>query len=272
MKLGLKIDVRTRRGAREGVARLMAILAKHHARASFFFALGPDHVLGQPWLPGTEIGARCRNELRDVRSAGFETGIHAFDRVRWERSARYAGEEWTRMEMQRACECFMWVFDEPAFAHGAAGWQMNRHAYRLTQRLGFRYASDTRGTCPFVPVYRAEIMACPQLPTTLPPLDELIGRDGVAPNDAAERMLRLTANPPPSGHVYTLSAELEGMNLASVFDELLAGWCAQGYVPVALGDCLDDVDLAHLPRHSVVDADLPGRARPVALQGGEFLA
>ena len=42
--------------------------------------------------------------------------------------------------------------------------------------LGFRYASDTRGTHPFIPVVRAEIVGCPQFPTTLPTLDELIGR------------------------------------------------------------------------------------------------
>ncbi|MBI4206042.1 MAG: polysaccharide deacetylase family protein [Betaproteobacteria bacterium] len=272
MKLGLKIDVRTRRGTREGVPQLMDLLIKHHARATFFFTLGPDHALGQTWLPGGDIGWRCRNELRGVRNAGFEVGIHAFDRVRWERGVRSADQKWTRREMRRACECFMRIFDEPAHAHGAAGWQMNRHAYRLTQRLGFRYGSDTRGTCPFLPVYNAEIMACPQLPTTLPPLDELMGRDGITRDNVAERVLRLSETPPPAGHVYTLRAEWEGMKFLSVFDALLAGWRAQGYTPTALGDYMNGIDLAHLPRHSVIDGDMPDRARPVALQGGEFLA
>ena len=36
--------------------------------------------------------------------------------------------------------------------HGAAGWQMNRYVPALEQELGFRYASDTRGRAPFVPV------------------------------------------------------------------------------------------------------------------------
>jgi hypothetical protein len=49
---------------------------------------------------------------------------------------------------------------------------MNREAFRLTQRMGFVYASDTRGTHPFLPVIKAEIVACPQYPTTLPTLDE----------------------------------------------------------------------------------------------------
>ena len=74
--------------------------------------------------------------------------------------------------------------------HGAAGWQMNRHAYRLTQLLGFGYCSDTRGSQPFVPIYQAEIVACPQLPTTLPTLDELIGMDGIDADNVADHLLR----------------------------------------------------------------------------------
>ena len=50
---------------------------------------------------------------------------------------------------------------EEPHVHGAAGWQMNSHAYRHTQTVGFRYCSDTRGTHPFIPVIRAEIVACP---------------------------------------------------------------------------------------------------------------
>ena len=62
----------------------------------------------------------------------------------------------------------------PAQSHAAAGWGMNRHAYRLTQRFAFRYGSDTRGICPFMPVRNAEVILCPQLPTTLPSLDEIM--------------------------------------------------------------------------------------------------
>ena len=57
-----------------------------------------------------------------------------------------------------------------------AGWQVNEYVPALEQALGFRYASDTRGVCPFVPVVNGAEVAVPQLPTTLPTLDELIGR------------------------------------------------------------------------------------------------
>jgi undecaprenyl phosphate-alpha-L-ara4FN deformylase len=147
---------------------------------------------------------------------------------------------------------------------------MNAHAYRRTQSLGFRYASDTRGTHPFIPVIRAEIVACPQFPTTLPTLDEMIGLDGVDPSNVAQALLALTRV--PREHVYTLHAELEGMKLASVFEELLAGWTAQGYELVAMRDLVAATDAATLPLHSVIEARVPGRSGRLAAQGPAFLA
>ena len=51
--------------------------------------------------------------------------------------------------------------------HGAAGWQMNAYVPALQQELGFRYASDTRGTGPFLPLSAQGGGVVPQLPTTL---------------------------------------------------------------------------------------------------------
>ena len=44
MKLALKIDVDTLRGTQEGVPRLVELLRKHGAGATFLFSLGPDHT------------------------------------------------------------------------------------------------------------------------------------------------------------------------------------------------------------------------------------
>ncbi len=301
MKLALKIDVDTHRGTREGVPRLLEILARHQAQATFLFSLGPDHtgraikrvfrsgfmrkvsrtsvlehygiitLLYGTLLPGPDIGRRNADIMRRVRDAGHEVGIHTYDHVKWQDGVTRQGATWTRREMQLACERFHEIFGEPAHTHGAAGWQMNRHAFRLTQRLGFHYCSDTRGTHPFVPVHNAELFACPQLPTTLPTLDELIGVDGITAENVADHVLRLTVTPPASGHVYTLHAELEGMKLAPAFETLLAGWRAQGYTLAALRDYADGLDLARLPRHIVLQGQIAGRAGTVALQGKEFL-
>ena len=44
MKLALKIDVDTDRGTQEGVPRLLDMLKKFQAGATFLFSLGPDHT------------------------------------------------------------------------------------------------------------------------------------------------------------------------------------------------------------------------------------
>jgi undecaprenyl phosphate-alpha-L-ara4FN deformylase len=302
VKLALKIDVDTYRGTREGVPRLVEVLQRHDAGATFLFALGPDHtgraikrafrpgfakkvsrtsvfehyglktLLYGTLLPGPDIGRLCADILRKVRDAGFETGIHTWDHVRWQDGVAQADAAWTLREMQQAQTRYEAIFGEPARTHGAAGWQMNAHAWRLTQRMGFDYCSDTRGTHPFVPIHRAEIIACPQLPTTLPTLDELIGLDGLTPARVAAHVLGLTGEPPVNVHVYTLHAELEGMKLLPVFEQLLEGWKDQGYELVSLRDYFDGLEMKSLPRHTVAPGTIPGRSGTLALQGPVFLA
>jgi undecaprenyl phosphate-alpha-L-ara4FN deformylase len=302
MKLGLKIDVDTYRGTLDGVPRLVELLQKHSAGATFLFSLGPDHTgraikrvfrpgfLGKvsrtsvlshyglvtllygTLLPGPDIGLRCADGLRHVRDAGFECGIHCWDHVKWQDGVARARFEWTERQMRRALERFEEVFGAPARVHGAAGWQMNWYAYRLTQRLGFDYASDTRGTEPFIPIHRAEIVACPQIPTTLPTLDELIGLDGVTADNVAERVLGMTEGPPPTGHVFTAHAELEGRKFAPAFERLLEGWKAQGYELVPLRTIYESLDPRRLPRCNVAVDAVPGRSGTLAVQGAPFLA
>jgi len=91
-----------------------------------------------------------------LRDAGFEVGIHTWDHVKWQDGVATADAAWTTWQMSLARERFREVFGEAPAVHGAAGWQMNVHAWRATQSLGFAYASDTRGTHPYVPVIRAE--------------------------------------------------------------------------------------------------------------------
>lgn len=302
VNLALKVDVDTYRGTRDGVPRLLEILQKHEAGATFLFSLGPDHtgraikrvfrrgflskvrrtsvvshygigtLMYGTLLPGPDIGGRCADIMRSVSEKGFEVGIHTFDHVRWQDNVANADGDWTRNEVERARTRFRDIFGTDARVHGAAGWQMNRHAYRLTQLLGFGYCSDTRGTHPFVPVYQAEIVACPQLPTTLPTLDELIGTDGIDENNVVDHLLSLTRVPPSTGHVFTLHAELEGMKLAPVFERLLEGWRNQGYKLVSLADYFDALPDKNLPRHEVLSGTVPGRSGTLAVQGPAFLA
>lgn len=295
MKLALKIDVDTYRGTREGVPRLVDALQRHNAQATFFFSLGPDHtgraikrvfrrgfigkvsrtsvvehygiktLLYGTLLPGPDIGRNCADIMRGVRDAGFEVGIHCYDHIRWQDHVAKQDAEWTRREMQLAVDRFTRIFGEAPKAHAAAGWQMNRHALRLMQRLGFDYCSDTRGTRPFIPTVNAEIVACPQLPTTLPTLDEIMNRDGITLENVAQHMLQLTANPPATGHVFTLHAELEGSKWMPIFEQLLNGWKEQGYELVSMRQYLEALE-GILPRCEMVMREVDGRIGTLAVQ------
>ena len=302
MRLALKIDVDTLRGTREGVPNLVALLRKHGADATFLWSLGPDHtgraikrvfrpgfvgkvrrtsvvkhygvttLLYGTVLPGPDIGRRAAGVMRSVRDEGFEVGIHAWDHIRWQDGVGAADAAWTRAEMQRACERFADVFATDPKTHGAAGWQMNLHALRLTQRLGFDYCSDGRGTPPPLPVWNAELIRCPQFPTTLPTLDELIGCDGITEANVAAHLLQRTREPRAAGHVYTLHAELEGRRLAPVFEQLLVGWKAQGWRLVSTRALHDSVQALALPRCETGPGTVPGRSGTLLVQGPEFLA
>jgi peptidoglycan/xylan/chitin deacetylase (PgdA/CDA1 family) len=292
VKLGLRIEVATLRGTRKAVPRLAAALTEARAGATFLFSLGPDHtgralgslprvprlkcyglaaLLSGTLLPGADIGRRGAEAMRSVRAEGFEAGILAYDRVRWLTRVAGASEAWTAAAMRRACERYEEIFGTSALTHGAPGWRMNRYAFRYTQRLGFQHCSDTRGTGPFIPVLRGEIVACPQLPTTLPTLDELLA-EGVTPDEAVRRLLDASRNPAPTGHVYTLRAEVEGTVFTPALRALLAGWHALGYQVVSLRDYAAGLNLSRLPRRIVSEQPLQGARGAVATEGREFLA
>ena len=306
MLLALKIDVDTLRGTREGVPRLLEVLRRHDAGATFLFSVGPDHtgrairrvfrpgffekvqrtsvvrhygvrtLLYGTLLPGPDIGRRAGEVMRRVRDDGFEVGVHSWDHVKWQDGLDGACAEWTGKQMALACERFTDIFKEAPRTHGAAGWQMNVHALRLTQALGFDYCSDGRGTHPHLPVWNAELIRCPQLPTTLPTLDELIGTDGITEDNVADTLLASTAAPPANpgfaGHVFTLHAELEGMRLTAVFERLLEGWKAQGYELVTMRTLYESLQALALPRCEVRLGTVPGRSGTLLVQAGEFLA
>ena len=305
MLLALKIDVDTLRGTREGVPGLVELLRRHDAGATFLFSLGPDHtgraikrvfrpgfvskvqrtsviehygvktLLYGTLLPGPDIGKRAGEVMRRVRDEGFEVGIHCWDHVKWQDGVAAADADWTETQLTLACERFTEVFGSEPRTHGAAGWQMNVHALRLTQMLGFDYCSDGRGTHPHLPVWNAELIRCPQLPTTLPTLDELIGTDGITRENVAERLLASTdpaAPNAPASHVFTLHAELEGMRLAPVLEQLLAGWKAQGYRLASMRGLYETLQPLALPRCEVRPGTVPGRSGTLLVQDREFLA
>jgi undecaprenyl phosphate-alpha-L-ara4FN deformylase len=293
--IALKIDVDTYRGTREGVPRLAAVLERCGARATFLFSLGPDHTgraikrvfrrgfLGKVrrtsvtqhygvktllygvLLPGPHIGRRCGPILREIAQRGFEVGVHTYDHIKWQDGVAQASEPWTRRQLVLACEEFTRVFARAPQVHGAAGWQVNAAVPALERELGFRHASDTRGSGPFLPVVAGREIAVPQLPTTLPTLDELIGRTDLAAADPIDHLLALTEA--GADQVFTLHAELEGGAYLAGFERLLQSWRARGFELTDLASYARSLDLSQLPRCAIVSGTVAGRSGTLAVQG-----
>jgi undecaprenyl phosphate-alpha-L-ara4FN deformylase len=294
--IALKIDVDTYRGTREGAPRLADLLERLGLRATFLFSLGPDHTgrairrafrrgfLGKVkrtsviehyglktllygvLLPGPHIGATCRAPMQDIARRGFEVGVHTWDHVRWQDGVAHASEPWTRRELTRAHDQFMEVFGRAPLVHGAAGWQMNRYVPALQQELGFRYASDTRGSGPFLPVLDHATGTVPQLPTTLPTLDELIGRSDLHGADPVDHLLALSSAAGAREHVFTLHAELEGGKYLDAFERLLRAWQQRGTQLTDLATYAAALDVRNLPPCSIVAGTVEGRSGTLAVQ------
>jgi undecaprenyl phosphate-alpha-L-ara4FN deformylase len=217
-------------------------------------------------LPGPDIARRAGAEMRAVRDAGFEVGVHCYDHVAWQDLLERRDRDWIAAQMRRALEQFALVFGSAPRVHGAAGWQMNEAALALEEQLGFSYASDTRGSAPFMPLVAGRRGRVPQLPTTLPTLDELIGLDGCTPENVHAKLLERTRAASCSSQVFTLHAELEGMKLLPAFERLLREWRAQGHELVSLATLCAALDLTALPACAVRAGTVPGRSGTLACQ------
>ena len=251
MKLGLKVDVDTLRGTREGVPGLIELFRKHGVCATFLFSVGPDHTgraIKRVFRRGF-MGKVQRTSV--VKHYGVRTLLYGtllpgpwhpwFGRsvtvyevlVKHGHSVRRCGLEEGRT--RRAIEIPTWMF-EPA------------------------------ACC------RVRVMAVPTVFLTGQVRTELIGTDGVSVENVAAHVLTLTRDPAAAGHVFTLHAELEGMRLAPVLEELLGGWKAQGWQIAPVRALYDAVEPLALPRCEVAQGTVPGRSGTLLTQGDEFLA
>jgi peptidoglycan/xylan/chitin deacetylase (PgdA/CDA1 family) len=296
--IGLKVDVDTLRGTREGVPRLLALLKRHGLRATFYFSVGPDNtgralrrvfrkgfakkvartsvlkhygiktLMYGVLLPGPHIGRQAGAVMRGVRDAGFEVGLHSFDHVRWQDHVANASASWTRAELERGMQAFRQVFGFAPTSHAAAGWQINAHGLELEREYGLEFASDTRGRTPFWPTLSGGGTSCLQLPTTLPTFDELLGQGGVDESNIArsvfERSLAQAGGGQPQ--VFTLHAELEGMLLLDAFDALLQRWREAGARLCAMGELHAQVQGQALPHQRVLMGEVAGRSGLLAVQ------
>lgn len=297
LRLALKIDVDTDRGTRVGVPSLMSDLRQAGLPATFFLSLGPDNtgkaisrvfrpgflakvsrtsvvkmygwrtLLNGTLLPAPHIGRRHGDLMRSIATAGFEVGIHCHDHYRWQDHVLTMTPAQVQAELGAARQEFLRVFGTEAICAAAPGWQANATSRDAYDRAGLLYGSDTRGEYPFFPKIGGQVFSVLEIPTTLPTLDELIGRPEYPDQRIVPHLISLLRT--DRLNVFTLHAEIEGMMLRPLFTEFLAALRANGVEVVSLAQearaCL--ARRAEVPVCALEMAPLDGRSGLLAVQG-----
>jgi undecaprenyl phosphate-alpha-L-ara4FN deformylase len=297
LQVALKIDVDTHEGLKTGVPAMAAMLRREGVTASFFVAMGPDTsgkalrrvftnrgflskmlrtravsmygwrtILSGTLLKPRPVAIAFPNLLRELKADGFEVGVHGYDHVRWQDRIDDLGEQGLAQELEDAFEAYRAIFAEEPRSWAAPGWRTNATAMRLLDRAGLLYRSDTRGATPFRPQLDGEMLSTPEIPTTVPTLDEVLGREKLPDAAAIARFYRdrISAD---RLNVHTVHAETEGMGQLESFTALVRELKQAGAEFVRLDAVAAHLDRESLPICPVVRGTLPGRSGWVATQG-----
>jgi peptidoglycan/xylan/chitin deacetylase (PgdA/CDA1 family) len=263
----LRIDVDTHEGMKRGVPALLEVLGARGVKGTFFLSMGPDNagkaifnvlrrpgflakmhrtraariyglrtILSGTLLPARMIALALPGVARRIPAEGHEAGVHAWDHRFWQDRLDTLSEGRVAHELARAYAAFTEVFGVPPRTFAAPAWFGNDASLSFQENLGLDYASDCRGEEPFLPVVGGAPLATPQVPTTLPTLDEALGETHPDAASFFASLLEAAAGAP--WPVLTVHAELEGGRYRDEFGRFLDGAAALGTRVLPLGDLL----------------------------------
>ena len=291
-RIALKVDCDTAEGTRRGIPRLLSLFDELGIRATFFFSLGPDRsgraifrvftkkgflrkmlrsrapslygwrtMLSGTLLPAPVISAVCRREILSVAEAGHETGVHAWDHVGWHDRLDAWSEARIASEYARLHDSYRSIFGRPAASSAAPGWMVNERYLAVREGYPLLYTSDTRSGRPFLPLFGGRASAIPEIPSTLPTLDERLG-DPRLPTPEALRAHFAVLPADGADAVHSIHTEVEGGPYLSWFRGVLQDWKARGARFVALEEIARTP--GKIPVRPIGRITLPGRGGTVA--------
>ncbi len=292
----IKIDVDTERGTKIGVPNMVALLTELNIPATFLFSLGPDNtgralkrifrpgflkkasrtsivstygfrtLLNGILWPGPLIGKRHKELIRSVANKALDVGIHCYDHTKWQDGVTKMRPQKILAEFQKAVLLFKNIFGSSAKGAGAPGWQANGKTFLAYDQAKLTYGSDTRGRFPFIPKVNSQLFKTLQIPTTLPTLDELLGRPEYPLEKLTGHYLSLLDTKHPN--VMTVHAEIEGMKYLDWFRSFLLELKKQNIQFMTLlelaNKTLEKPD--NIPICEVQQGEVEGRSGKLAMQ------
>lgn len=282
--LALKVDVDTRRGMERGVPSLFETLGAFRAPATFFLSFGPDNsgkavyqLLKNPrflgkmlrtnapglygfrtalygtLLPAPRIASALPGLCREIENRGHEVEFHAWDHRAWQDTLPRKGAAWIREWFLRGFDSYEEALGHRPRAFGAPAWLLTEEAVGVLREFPLEYLSCTRAAAPFV----LKGSGLVEVPSDLPCLEEVGGRDGVS--------AILSALDAGGVHVLPVHAEAEGGIWREAFTEILRGASDRGYEIHPLSRIAAECRAGVLPGRPFRTALLPGRAVPCSV-------
>lgn len=291
LPVGLRVDVDTFRGTRDGVPVLVKTFDDFNIKASFFFSVGPDNMGRHLWRllkpafllkmlrsnaaslygwdillrgtlwPGPSIGKRLRDVIRSTEQHGHEIGLHAWDHHRWQSKMETMNRNEIRNDIQQGVEFLNSILENSIGCSAVPGWKCNDDVLLEKNAFWFKYGSDCRGHNIFRPQI-GKTDCTIQIPVTLPTYDEVIGLNGIKDSSYNDYLLSLIK--PDQLNVLTIHAEAEGIGKNILFREFLKKAKQRNIQFYPLGELLPKNK--NIPEGQIKYQTIEGREGRVSIQ------
>ncbi len=280
--IGLRIDVDTVRGYKNGVIPLLNLLKRLNIKASFFIPTGYDtpfrtlpRFLKERGFPRRVFKLRksfyykilssedlaLRKIIRQIRYDGHELNLHGYRHFDWQLQLGSWTQRRVEKEMHHAIENFKSLTGSLPRSFAAPGWVAKKEVFLAEENFNFDYCSDTRGISPFYPIIGNRLIGTLQIPVTLPTLDELIILGD------PKNLLNIDVR---GDDVYCAHAEFDGMRYIRIFELFLEKNLQKGYRFIPLYDMIRY--LVKIPSSHITQRNIPGRTALVACQMRQQIA
>ena len=282
--LGLKIDVDTYIGMKQGVPRLLSILARFDIKGTFYLSMGPDssgravlQLIKNPrflkkmlrtnagrlygiktalygtLLPSPMIALSFPELVEQIISMGHEVEFHAWDHRRWQDGLYTHSSEWVRNWFEKGIFAYRKLVKKEPSSFGAPSWVIDERVLEIVRSYPFYYLSCTRAKEPFI----HEVSGLVEIPSDLPCFEEIGVHQGVS------RILEILKS--GGMHVLPIHAEVEGGIWNKYFIELCEKLRSTDFQILPLSKIRGLLESEALPVRKYRMMLLPGRSSPCAV-------